>query len=275
VLSGIAKDKGVAVSDNALAKIAANASGDLRSAVRDLQALATGSGSIPDASVATMGRRDMETTMYEVMDAIFQGEPGGARVKLREVDEPPDTKILWIDENLPSAYRDPFDLYRGMSALASASSFLGRTYRRQYFGLWAYAGDMMSFGVSAARKGRAFRGRYSFPSYLMRMSRSKGQRALQLEVARRVGSLSHLSARQARTDLLPYFSEICRNDHEFMLAMTSQLALEEEEAALILGDTVDSSYVKKLMAQVKKGEQPPERAKSAKGKKAAPQKTLF
>lgn len=254
VLRKIAKDRGITITDRALELLAENSNGDLRSAIRDLQAVGTGESEVDEKDTTVVGFREVEKTMYSAMDDVFKcTDPLRARRMLQDVDEGPDTKLLWIEENLPHAYREHLDLYRGIKMVARADSFMGRVYRRQYYRFWAYASDFLSFGVCAA-KHKEIHGyvKYAFPAYLMRMSRSKSARNLQNGIASKLGALTHLSAVGVRQDLLPYFKQIYQQDPDFRLRMSMQLELEEEEVAFLMGEKIDSAAVKRLVAEMKK-----------------------
>lgn len=254
VLRKISKDRGVKVSERALEVLAENSNGDLRSAIRDLQAVATGREEVDEINTTVVGPREIEQTMYSVMDDIFRSkDPAKARSAMMEVDETPETKMLWVEENLPIAYRDHLDLYRGMKTVALADLFLGRVYRRQYYRFWSYATDFLSYGVCAAKQ-RGVSGyvRYGFPMYLMKMSRSKGNRNLQGAISSKIGAVVHLSSSQVRQELLPSFRWLFQQDKEFQLAMAMELQLEEEEIAYLLGDKIDSNAVKHVLSDIKR-----------------------
>lgn len=287
VLRRIAKDQGIKVSDRALELLAENSNGDLRSAIRDLQAVATGKQEVEESNTTVVGFREVEKTMYSVMDEVFKcRDPERARRALRDVDESPDTKLLWIEENLPHAYRDHLDLYRGMRAVARADDFLGRVHRRQHYGFWSYANDFLGYGVCAAKQ-KELHGyvRYGFPTYLMRMSRSKGNRALQNSISAKLGAMTHMSSAGVRQDLLPSFKLLFQRNEGFRRRMVAELELEEEEVALLLGDKVDGAAVKRVMAEVRKAPEPkpvrakapppPEAAKPEPPRPAPNQKRLF
>ena len=254
VLRKIAKDQEIKVSDRALEMLAENSGGDLRSAVRDLQAVATGRQEVNDINTTVVAPREVESTMYSVLDDVFKGsDPRKARRLMAEVDETPETKLLWIEENLPAAYRDHLDLYRGMAAVAKADMYLGRVHRRQHYGFWGYAGDLLSFGVCAA-KTKEVHGyiRYSFPMYLMKMSRSKSNRNIQSAISLKLGGVCHLSSKQVRQDLLPYFKWLFQKDKDLQLKTAIELQLEEEEIAFLLDDKIDSNAVKHVVSDVKR-----------------------
>ena len=282
VLRKVARDRGISITDRALELLATNANGDMRSAIRDLQAVSTGKSEVTDMDATSVSYREVEKTMYNVMDDIFKSKDADrARKSLAEVDEPPETKLLWIEENIPVCYRDHLDLYRGMKAVATADKYLGRVYRRQYFGFWSYASDFLSFGVCAA-KSKEMHGflRYNFPQYLMKMSRSKGMRAIQNSVCSKLGEAVHTSSKQAKQDVLPYFSRLYRSDPEFALKTSLDLELEQEEIAYILGEKLDSASVKRIMKEMmpvdEKGKEKKAAPKSKETKKPpANQSTLF
>ena len=93
--------------------------------------------------------------------------------------------------------------------------------------------------------------RYSFPSHLMKMSRTKGQRALQTDLSMKIGALVHMSSRSVRQDLLPYFRWLFINDEGFRSSMVIDLELESEEIAYLLGEKVDSRLVKKMVEEAR------------------------
>src|SRR5207249_2990612 len=151
-------------------------SGDLRSAINDLESLALGKRSVLAEATRALGYRDRARTIFPVLEEILRsGDARRARDAVRELDESPEDLILWVDQNLGHEYGRPDDLVRGYEALSRADIYLGRTRRRQRYGLWSYASEMMSSGVAVARKGRARGSQLEFPYYLIQMSRSRAQ----------------------------------------------------------------------------------------------------
>lgn len=153
---------------------------------------------------------------------------------------------------------------------------------------------MLSFGVCAA-KDRPVRGyiRYAFPSYLMKMSRSKGNRNIQTSICSKLGGATHQSSVQARHVLLPYFIRLFQRDRGFQVRTSIELRFDEEEIAFLLGEKIDSSAVKHVVSEMKRAldgkdqlterrieKQSPEVARKAekleaRAQPASSQKTLF
>lgn len=249
ILRKIAADQGISASDRVLDIIAKNCNGDLRAALRDLQAIGLGSLELKEEQALAMDNRLTSRTMYELMGEIFQGtSPRRAQLHMWDMQETPEFVMLWVEENLPLAYRDSEDLWRGFQLLARADVMLGRVMRRQYFGYWSYASDLISYGMCAA-KSRPYHGfiRYQFPGYLLKMGRSRAMRNAKQSVGLKIGEVCHASARSSILDIMPYVQQLFQKDHEFRLAAMSLFDLDEEDAAFLLQEKLDSSAVKHLM----------------------------
>lgn len=261
VLREIAKSEGVTVPDVVIDYIAEHCDGDLRSAINDLELVARGAIEITPKAVDAIGARDRESSVYAALEEIFRsGDALRARQSAMNLDESPEDLILWIDENLPSDYRRPDDLERGYRALARADEYLGRTRRRQQYGLWGYASDMMTAGVAAARRGRYGGGRYDFPQWLLKQSRARGRRQVRTSLASKLARHLHTSRGIVILDVLPAFKYLYTNDRDFEFAATLALNLDEKEAAYLLDEKEDSHAVRHLMervAKVRGREEPP------------------
>src|SRR2546428_1508741 len=259
VLRQIAKAEGVAVPDEVIEYLGDHADGDLRSAINDLELIAQGETEVLTKAVESIGARDRESSVYAALQEIFRsGDARRARDSTRNLDESPEDLILWIDENLPTDYRRPDDLERGFRALGRADEYLARTRRRQQYGLWAYASDLMTMGVSAAREGRVGGGQFFFPQWLMKQSRARGRRQVRNALAAKLGRHLHMSRRTVLTDALPGFRTLYGSDGDFKVAATLDLDLDEKEVAFLLDEKEDSHAVRHLMERVGKvrGQEP-------------------
>ncbi|MDO9537454.1 MAG: replication factor C large subunit [Thermoplasmata archaeon] len=254
LLRKISKAEGIEVEEEALVKLADKSGGDVRSAVNDLQSIAEGRKKVEFKHVAALGDRDVSATIFQTVETIFQtGNCARSREATMRLDENPETLILWIDQNLPAVYREPADLSAGYEALSRADIFLGRVKRRQYYGLWGYARDMMSCGVSLS-KSRDYRGyvRLGFPTWLIKMSRSRSFRETRSRFAAKLGKLYHGSNKMVLQDILPYFKQLYTQDREFRLSMTRKLNLSEEEVSFLLDAKPDSHPVRHVFDALKK-----------------------
>ncbi|MDR0309914.1 MAG: replication factor C large subunit [Candidatus Methanoplasma sp.] len=286
-LRKIALSEGVSADDRILERIAENSNNDMRAAIRDLEALSYGRSSIDASCADGLQERVVRKDMYDVLDKMFRSsDPFGARATLSNADVDPETAIIWIDENLPYEYREPGDLVRGYERLSRADIFLGRVSRRQYYGMWSYASDIMTAGVSVAKMGAGTsRERFRFPAYLMKMSRSRSVRELRSSLCLKLSRYLHTSTKRVEADILGPLKEIALNDPGIRAALVKEAFLEPEELGLLLDMKIDSKMVKEAFQipnvvvtapepaapSEKKEERPPERPAETAGKRS----TLF
>ncbi|HVL86404.1 MAG TPA: replication factor C large subunit [Candidatus Thermoplasmatota archaeon] len=255
VLREVAGAEGVEVDPGALSLLADRAGGDLRSAVKDLQALATGRARVTERDVPAMGLRDTRATVFDALGVIFKTtDAKEAKAAALDLEESPEDLILWVDENLPLEYRDPPDLVEGYAALSRADIQLGRARRRRAYSLWPYATELMTAGVAVA-KARPYRSfqRYQFPRWLRILSASRGPRALRNAVAAKVGAATHSSSDLARQETVPALRTLCNADADFAVRVVRALELEEDEVEFLLGK--DSPVKDRVLAALA---QPPE-----------------
>jgi replication factor C large subunit len=195
-----------------------------------------------------LGYRDRELTIFPAIEEILRsGDARRARDAARELDESPEDLVLWVDQNLAHEFSRPDDLARGYDALSRADIYLGRTRRRQKYGLWSYATELMSSGVAVARKGRARGGQLEFPQYLVHMARSRAQRGTRNSVAKKLARALHVSQNLVLTELLPSIRTLFANDEELRIQLTAQLGLDEREAGFLLDEPETSHAVKHLL----------------------------
>ena len=242
-LKRIAEEEGVKCGLGVIEKIAENANGDLRSAINDLQAIAQGKTTLEINEIIT-GERDSKENIFKVLAKIFKGtnirEAHDATFNL---DENPEDLIQWVDENLPVEYTGANDLEEGYHYLGKASVFLGRVKRRQNYNMWRYAGMLMTAGIVVARSHR-YTGfvKYQPPSLWRKLGATKGMRMVRDSTAKKIGTYCHVSMSYTRSQLLPFFRMMLKDEESAPLA-AALLALEPEEIAFL---TESKSVTKKV-----------------------------
>ena len=248
LLRGICLKEGVNVEDDVLEFVIERSQGDLRSAINDLESIAIGKRELSEDSTSSLGYRDRERTIFAALEEIFRsGDGRRARESVLALDESPEDLILWVDHNLPYEYATGPDRARGFDRISRADIFLGRVRRRQHYGLWSFASEMMSMGVAVARRDRPRGGQLGFPQYLMQMSRSRGLRMARNSLARKLGNHVHTSTAVALNEMLPAFKALFSGDEELRVHLTPLLGLDEKELAYLLDESEDSHAVKHLL----------------------------
>lgn len=248
-LERIVRAEGIQVDRPVLEAIADRAGGDLRAAVRDLESLCAGRSHVTLQDLGSMGYRDTTGNIFDAVRHVLKGRAWTElRREIRDVDATPEDIVLWIDENMPKEYQAADDLVRGYEALSRADIFLGRTRRTQNYRLWAYASDMATGGVMAARQHQYKKFvPYGFPQYLSKMARSRGARQVKDQLAEALGRATHASKRKTRNETVPVFEALFRDDPEFAARQTYELDLDEGQVAVLLQTQAGTKKVQTIL----------------------------
>ncbi|MFC7211444.1 replication factor C large subunit [Natronoarchaeum sp. GCM10025321] len=249
VLRDICRQEGVEYEDEALEQIATQTSGDLRSAINDLQAVAERAERLTLDDVVT-GQRDTTEDIFDFLDEVIKKlDPQAALEASYDVDETPDDMINWIEDNMPKDYagRELADAY---GYLANADRWLGRVRATQDYSYWRYAGDNMTAGVAAARQEK--KGgwtRYGPPSYWSKLGRSRGSRETRDAIALQIAEESGTSIGTARRQILPFLAEIthhCKN-RELTVRMAAVYDLDEKQVSFVTGSGKTTNKVQSIV----------------------------
>ena len=248
-LKRIAASEGISITDDAIKAIAENASGDMRAAVRDLESLSLGRTEIVSADTSELTGRGAKKSMFDLMGKIFrQSDAMAARDFAKGVDEEPREVLLWVDDCLPKEFTSSGDLLRGYNTLSRADVFLGRVMRRQYYGFWSYAMDLMTAGICVSRlSDKRSSGWFRPPEYKTKMSRTKGVRATKASICQKLAVHLHTSTKRASLDVLPSLKLMLKSDPELRITMIRDVGLEAEELAFLLNVRMDDKAVKEAM----------------------------
>ena len=146
------------------------------------------------------------------------------------------------------------DVYKrqGYESLARADMFLGRVRVRQNYGLWRYAGFLMTGGVQAARSERRH-GYVAFrpPSLWRRMGQTRKARSIRDAAAKKIGARCHVSAAFARAELMGFVGLLLA-DKKRAAPLAAELELEAEEIALLLGSSPSTKKVQSIYEEAQK-----------------------
>ena len=173
------------VPDSVVEQVAASASGDLRSAINDLQA-------------GFPGVRDRKRIVFNVVSRIFKAETvkeAMAAANESEVDF--DLLSRWLEENIPLEYEDDGEVARAFDVLSRASLFRARKIKRQHYSLMKYEIALTIAGIAMAKNKKYSKfSKYAFPSYVKALSAARANRAALKAVGVKAGRALHCSSRQ-------------------------------------------------------------------------------
>lgn len=237
-LKNICLKEGIEADENALKFIAERSEGDIRSALNDLQALAQGKKRLTYDDVSWLSHRDRQEEIFTVLRMIFYAKTcDGARRAVNMADVDVDMLLEWIYENLPAHLSDPHDLAKAMDALSMADVYRGRIKTTQDWSFIRYVVDFMTAGVAMARAKTKTVGwvPFRFPQRIQMLSRSKAERAMQLEIGRKIRRRCHISANRAVKEFLPYLRIIFKNNQEMADGLAKWLDLTPEMVEHLAG----------------------------------------
>lgn len=245
VLRDICRKEEIDFDEEALREIAENASGDLRSAVKDLQATADGRTTITTDDVIT-GSRDRTTGIFPFLDTVFkEGDAKEALHTSYAVDETPDDLLSWVEDNVSKDYHGA-ELAAAYNRLAAADRWLGRVIATQNYSYWRYATDNIAAGVAAARhEEKGGWTRYGPPSFWRRLGQSRSTRNRRDAVAQEIASVAGVSSATARQEILPFLSVMthhCQN-RELTVAMASRYDFDADDVAFVTGSGATTQKV--------------------------------
>ncbi|TMT79164.1 replication factor C large subunit [Haloterrigena sp. H1] len=250
VLRDICRREGIEFEEEALEKIAESTSGDLRSAVNDLQAVAEETERLTVEDVVTSERDTTEGIFDFLDDLIKEKDAEGALRASYDVDETPDDLLNWIEDNVPKDYEGA-ELADAYEFLSNADRWLGRVRATQDYSYWRYATDNMTAGVAASRRGdKGGWTRYGPPSYWSKLGRTKGTRNTRDSIAERIAEREGASVATVRREILPFLSAMthhCKN-RELTVRMAAAYDLDESDISFITGSGKDTNKVQSIVA---------------------------
>ncbi len=251
VLRDIIENENIEIKKETLEEIAERNSGDLRSAIKDLQAILSGS-SIEDHTITT-SQRDREEDIFNFLNTILKNDFDLENVlrKSRELDKSPKELFKWIDENISKVYSQE-ELEEAYSLLSRASIYLNRTQETQDYSFWRYAGAML-IGVGTAKKeSKGGWTRYSPPRW-----ESKSKTKAERKIAKK-----EITSIDSTRELLPYIELILEEGQT--INHISWLGLSTEEIKELTGwneEKIEEKTTKNKSEKTKKEKKTQEKGK--------------
>ncbi len=251
-LSEIAREERLAVAPADLDRIVDRAQGDLRAALNDLESVAL----VPATAGGheLYGARDRPSDFAAFTEELLSVPRLYRSVEIRDrLDAPPDDLLPWVEENVPWFAPDARHRSAALETVAAAERLLSRARRWRVFGLWSYAGEILTGGVSVTIRERPLigGGHAQFPRFLGAMGASRSSRAVRDTLAQKLGGRLHMSRRKARELALPLVEGLLtapagsrEPGARAGRALALELDLSPEEVAAALGtDPADPAVV--------------------------------
>jgi replication factor C large subunit len=244
VLRDILRKEGIEFDEEALERIAEANSGDLRAAVKDLQATAEGKSHVTLEDVTT-GSRNRAVGLFEFLDAVLKEKPAQDALQTAyDVDETPDDLLKWVEDKVSLVYEGE-ELARAYEFLSNADVWTSRVYTTDFdYSWWRYATDNLAGGVAAARDHtRGGWTRYGGAPYRSTRDSTRD------EVVRSIAESGGFSMATARLDVLPFLAAMTHHckPRELTVAMAAWYDLDEAAVSYITGSGETTNKVQSIV----------------------------
>ncbi|MBI5347402.1 MAG: AAA family ATPase [Candidatus Aenigmarchaeota archaeon] len=170
--------------DTALNQLSMMSNGDVRAALMDLEQLTV----VSMDAVKMLGHRESEENVFETLRILFSATKLSDAIRaFRSSEKSSEELFLWIEENIPNAYKRKEEIADAYARLAVADIFRQRIMKRQAWSLQKY--------VISSMCGTAVYGKsYGFIRYMPpKMFRTKNYGSIFYKIGRKL----HISAREA------------------------------------------------------------------------------
>jgi len=236
ILEGICKKEGIHADKEILTRIVENSTGDIRSAINDLQTVGMGKQRIEEKDLELIGPRDRTTDIYEVLSKVLtKGDFKQAVQSTWNLNEQPRDILLWIDENLPRIYRSKEEIAKAYHYISRADIFLGRIIRRQYWGFLRYVTPLMTGGVNISKNQDVNFTRYQFPLYFAKLGHTKKERAMKKSIAEKLSPELHASGKVIAQQYIPLLQVMLKKNKLSDEELVKEYGLNSEEIEFIKG----------------------------------------
>jgi replication factor C large subunit len=230
-LRHVCGSEGIKYDEDALTNLARSSKGDLRSALNDLQNLASLGKHIVKTDVEQNSEREREESIMNSLLKIFKTtDPMIALRAFDGVDEDIDKIFLWLDENLSKEYSLPGDLANAYECMSLADLYFGRIRRWQYYRYYVYIYDLLSVGIALSKeKKNAEFVQYSPTSRILKIWMANQKHARKKAIAAKLSVRMHCSAHKMMQHM-HFIKSIAKNSSkEFTDVLAEQYMLEKEE----------------------------------------------
>jgi len=214
--------------DMALKSLARRSGGDMRAAINDLQTLSTYK-KLQRKDLEELSDRKQTESINDALLKIFKTKDAKIALgALNNVDFNFDDLMLWLDWNLPMEYKEPKDLARAYDAISKADVYRRRIKRRQHWRFLIYMNSLLSAGVATSKhKKNKNIIDYQQTKRILKMWMANNKFAKRKSIAQKIAEKTHISAKVALKDTLPYIKKMFENEKGMLIA--DELDLNDDE----------------------------------------------
>ncbi len=228
LLKIICKKEKIQADDLSLMMLARRTGGDVRAAITDLQILSYGNKLEKEDIEALDDRKQTESIKQALVKIFKTKNPEIALASFDNINENFDEFFLWLDENIPREYKNIEDIAKAYDALSLADVYRGRIRRWQHWRYLVYMKDLLTAGISLAKKEK-YQGftDYKESSRLLKIWIANAKNMKRKAIAEKWAEETHISSKRAFKDI--FFLKNMFKNKDFAKEIADDLDLEPEE----------------------------------------------
>jgi replication factor C large subunit len=201
IMMNVCEKENCVVAGEVLRGIAIRARGDIRAALNDLEVL---SKMDSESLMQEVGDRDKEQSIFMALQKVFQGTGIDAEMLgvYDDVNMPIDDLFLWIEENLPIAYKGE-ELCLALDRLSLADVYRGRIRRQRHYRFMVYEYFLLGAGIASVKEyDRSGWIQYKKPSRILKIWLQNQRAAKKKSICVKYAKACHISTKTAMKDFL-------------------------------------------------------------------------
>jgi len=201
ILKEVCEKENCVVASEVLTSISIKARGDIRAALNDLQILSKMDS--PEL-IQEVGERNKEQSIFSALQYVFQNAKiDEEMIKVfDEVNMPIDDIFLWMEENIPLAYKGE-ELFRAFEALSLADVFRGRIRRQRHWRFMVYEYFLLGAGIAGVKEyNRTGWTSYRKPSRILKIWLQNQRAVKKKSICQKYAKHCHISTKTAMRDFL-------------------------------------------------------------------------
>ncbi|MDO8869706.1 MAG: replication factor C large subunit [Methanobacteriaceae archaeon] len=247
-LKKICHKEGVKFDDDVIKELAKRSSGDMRSAINDLEVMAQGKDQITMEDIAVVGIKDATSNIFDSVRIVLKSKTLKKVKQAMRLNEDPTLVMEIIAENIPREYEKPHEIQKAYEMISQADLYFGRAISSRNYTYWRYASDLMGLGV-ALSKDETYRkfARYTGSSSFALLGRTRSKRDMRDKVASKMAEKLHVS-NQVAIAQFPFMEIMFTND-EVAYEISTYLGLEDDEIKLFRSKKIPKKIAKKVNAE--------------------------
>jgi replication factor C large subunit len=228
-LQKICRKEHVNAEFEALERIAENSSGDVRSAVNDLQSLAEPAKTLTLQDTVVLSARNKDISMDETLREYFSAKSLlEAAILLSHSSVDYDDLLMSIGDNLPLRYTDSSDLAKAYDYVSQADMYRGRIGTENWHLLRNFFNSLSQAAAVSPESYTPFT-LISPPIRVITLFWTKGRRTMLEAVCGKIGQRCHVSRATAKDDFVPFIKVLLARKKAGPIVSWLELVPEEVE----------------------------------------------